>query len=64
MNPKPIERAKDPLLARALPALKRARQRAIELAIATDTGIVDWVDGKVVIWYPGRGEQPPQAKAK
>lgn len=62
MNPKPIEQAKDPLLARTLPAMLRARQRAIELAIATDTGIVDWVDGKVVTWYPGRGEKPPHAK--
>ena len=62
MNPKPIEQAKDPLLARTLPAMQRARQRAIELAAATDTAIVDWVDGKIVTWYPGRGEQPPRGK--
>ena len=53
MNPKPIEQAKNPLLARTLPArtlpaLLRARKRAEELAAATNTAIVDLVGGKVV----------------
>ena len=48
MNPKPIEQAKSPLLARALPALLRARKRAEELAAATNTAIVQVVGGKVV----------------
>jgi hypothetical protein len=52
MNPKPIEQAKNPLLPRTLPALLRARKRAVELAAATNTAIVDVVDGKVVHWWP------------
>ena len=48
MNPKPIEQAKNPLLARTLPALLRARKRAEELAAATNTLLVQVVDGKVV----------------
>jgi hypothetical protein len=41
MNPKPIEQAKNPLFAKTLPALLRARKRAEELAIATNTELVD-----------------------
>jgi hypothetical protein len=52
MNPKPIEQAKNPLLARTLPALLRARKRAEELAIATNTALVQVVDGKVVLVRP------------
>jgi hypothetical protein len=52
MNPKPIEQAKNSLLARTLPALMRARKRAEELASVTDTAIVDVVDGKVVLLRP------------
>lgn len=48
MNPRPIEQAKSPLLARTLPALLRARKRAEELAAATNTSLVEVVDGKVV----------------
>jgi hypothetical protein len=48
MNPKPIEQAKNPLLALTLPALLRARKRAEELAAATNTAVVDLVRGKVV----------------
>ena len=48
MNPKPIEQAKSPLLARTLPALLRARKRAEELAAATNTSLVEVVGGKVV----------------
>ena len=54
MNPKPIEEAKNPLLARTLPALLRARKRAEALAAATNTAIVDFVDGKVVRTWPSR----------
>jgi hypothetical protein len=36
MSPKPIEEAKNPLLARTLPALLRARKRAEALAAATN----------------------------
>jgi hypothetical protein len=56
MNPKPIEEAKNPLLARTLPALLRARKRAEALAAATNTAIVDFVDGKVVHTWPSRPE--------
>ena len=48
MNPKPIEQAKSPLLARTLPALLRARKRAEELAAATNTSLVEVIGGKVV----------------
>jgi hypothetical protein len=48
MNPRPIEEAKTPLLARSLPALLRARKRAEEVAAATNTFLVLVVDGKVV----------------
>jgi hypothetical protein len=53
MNPKPIDQARNPLLAAALPALLRARQRAEEIAIATKTALVMVIDGKVVRVYPG-----------
>jgi hypothetical protein len=56
MNPKPIEQARDPLLAKGLPALRRARKRAEELARATNTPLVQVVDGEIVVEYPGRGE--------
>ena len=48
MNPKPIEHANTPDLALALPALRRARKRAEQIAIATDTALVQVQDGKVV----------------
>jgi hypothetical protein len=54
LNPKPIDPAKNPLLARALPARLRARKRAEELAIATNTELVDMVDGKIVLVRPGQ----------
>jgi hypothetical protein len=53
MNPKPIEQAKNPLLARTLPALLRARKRAEELAASTNTALVEVVGGKVVLVRPG-----------
>ena len=60
MNPKPIELAHDPLLAKGLPALRRARLRAERLAIATNTALVQVINGEVVRVYPGRrdGEEP------
>jgi hypothetical protein len=48
MNPKPIEQARTRELALALPALRRARQRAEEIAIATNTCIVQVQDGRIV----------------
>lgn len=48
MNPKPVEQARTPELALALPALRRARRRAEEIAIATNTAIVQVEDGRVV----------------
>jgi hypothetical protein len=48
MNTKPVEEARTPELALALPALRRARRRAEEIAIATNTSIVQVEDGRVV----------------
>ncbi len=48
MNPKPIEQARNPLLGAALPALRRARQRAEEIAIASNTALVTVVHGEIV----------------
>jgi len=56
MNPKPVEEAKNPLLAKALPALRRARKRAEEIALATNTALVELRDGKVVLVYPRPSE--------
>jgi len=53
MNPKPIEQAKTRDLALALPALERARKRAEELARATNTELVQMVDGEIVFVKPG-----------
>jgi len=52
MNPKPIDQAKNPLLGRARPALLRARKRAEEIAISTNTELVEMVDGKIVLVRP------------
>jgi hypothetical protein len=48
MNPKPVEQGRTRELALALPALRRARQRAEEIAIATNTCLVEVKDGRVV----------------
>jgi hypothetical protein len=48
MNPKPVEEARTRELALALPALRRARQRAEEIAIATNTCIVQVQAGRIV----------------
>ena len=52
INPKPIEQAKTPELALALPALRRARKRAEEIAIATNTALIQVEDGQVVRVLP------------
>lgn len=63
MNPKPVEQARTRELALALPALRRARQRAEEIAIATNTCIVEVHDGRVVQINPdelrARSRQAP-----
>jgi len=48
MNGKPIERSQSPWLAGALPALRRARKRAEEIARQTHTALVVAKDGKLV----------------
>jgi hypothetical protein len=48
MNLKPIAQAKDPWLAGALPALRRARRRAEEIARQTNTAVVLAKDGRPV----------------
>lgn len=60
MNPKPIEEARTRELALALPALRRARRRAEEIAIATNTSIVQVEDGKVVLVKPTSPFAPSQ----
>jgi hypothetical protein len=52
MNPKPVEQARTRELALALPALRRARRRAEEIAFATNTSLVQVEDGKVVLVKP------------
>jgi hypothetical protein len=64
MNPKPVEQARTRELALALPALRRARQRAEEIAIATNTYIVQVEDGRIVHvkpdeLKPGAPKAPP-----
>jgi hypothetical protein len=67
MNPKPIEESSYPLLAKGLPALRRARKRAEELALATNTALIQSVGGKVVSVYPTRpteGSMPDDESAR
>jgi len=52
MNPKPIHLARDPDLAHALTALKRAAQSARELALQTGTMLAVWRDGRCVLVSP------------
>lgn len=64
MNPKPVEQARTRELALALPALRRARQRAEEIAIATNTYIVQVENGRIVHvkpdeLKPGASKAPP-----
>jgi len=59
MNPKPVDQAKTPELALALPALRRARKRAEEIAIATNTALIQVEDGQVIRVNPReQGECP------
>ena len=59
MNPKPVDQAKTPELALALPALRRARKRAEEIAIATNTALIQVEDGQVIRVNPrDQGERP------
>jgi len=62
MNSKPIEQAKTPELALALPALRRARKRAEEIAIATNTALIQVEDGQVIRVYPGAQREGPVTK--
>jgi hypothetical protein len=57
MNPKPIEQAKSPYLALAMPALRRARKRAEELAIATKTALVQVENGRIVRVHPSTDDR-------
>jgi hypothetical protein len=62
MNPRPIDQAKSPYLALAMPALRRARKRAEQIAIATNTALVQVVDGRVVRVHPGGDARERSAK--
>jgi hypothetical protein len=62
MNPKPIALAKTPELALAMPALRRARKRAEEIALATNTALVQVEDGQVVQVHLGAKRGPGAAK--
>ena len=59
---RPIEHAKTADLALAMPALRRARKRAEEIAIATKTALVQVVNGQVVRVHPGVRREPEAAK--
>lgn len=52
MNPKPLEQAHNPLLLAADAALHRARKDAEDIAAATNTAIIQVVDGQLVRFYP------------
>jgi hypothetical protein len=60
MNSKPVEQANTPELALALPALRRARRRAEEIALATNTAIVQVEDGRVVRIKPSSAQALPK----
>jgi hypothetical protein len=62
MNPKSIDQAKNPDLALALPALRRARQRAEEIARATNTALVQVDNGSVVRVQPSAKREEPAPK--
>ena len=59
MNQKSIELAKDPDLAGSLVAIRRAAQRARQLAASTNTELVVLRNGKCVHIKPS-GEQNPR----
>ena len=60
MNPKPVEQARTPELALALPDLRRARRRAEEIARATNTAIVQVEDGRIVRIKPRSSDTLPR----
>lgn len=62
MNPKSIAHAKNTDLALALPALRRARKRAEELARTTNTELVQVENGRVVRVQPGAKPEEPAPK--
>ncbi len=64
MNPKPIEEARNSLIAVALPALLRARRRAEEIAIRTGTALVFSKDGRTVLVYPKADVQRSASAAR
>ena len=53
MNNRPIEKAKNPLLKLALPALERAARQARKLAVQTGTALVVMQDGRLQRIQPG-----------
>ena len=59
MNQKSIELAKDPDLAGSLVAIRRAAQRARQLAVSTNTELVVLRNGQCVHIKPS-GEQKPR----
>lgn len=63
-NPKPITEAKDPWLARVLPALRRARRRAEEIARRTGTPLVLAEDGRPVLVDPGPPDRDESSDAQ
>ncbi len=52
MNIKSLQDAKDEDLRNALPALKRAAQRARQIAAQTQTAMIVMCDGQMVRKYP------------
>ena len=58
MNPKPFTMAKDPWLAGALAALRRAQRRAEEVARQAGTPLVLAENGRPILVDPG----PPARK--
>lgn len=52
MNIKSLQDAKDEDLRNALPALKRAAQRARQIAAQTQTAMIVMCDGQMVREYP------------
>lgn len=59
---RPAESACQSALALAMPALRRARKRVEEIAIATKTALVQVENGQVVRVHPGA--QPEQRTAR
>jgi hypothetical protein len=58
MNQKSIELAKDPDLAGSLVAIRRAAQRARQLAVNTNTELVVLRNGKCVHVKPSEKKKP------